>query len=67
MQRAGVRNTVTMELTGHKTLAMFTRYSSMDSSDAQEAVAKFASFLEKEGETTSHSTSHTKKGLSTEA
>jgi hypothetical protein len=67
MQRAGVRNTVTMELTGHKTLAMFTRYSSVDPSDAQEAVAKFASFLEREGEITSHSTSQTEKGSGTEA
>jgi hypothetical protein len=56
-----------MELTGHKTLAMFTRYSSVDPSDAQEAVAKFASFLEREGEITSHSTSQTEKGSGTEA
>ena len=40
----GVRYTVTMEMTGHKTLAMSTRHSSVDLSSAQEAVSKFASF-----------------------
>ena len=48
MQRAGVRDTVTMQLTGHKTLSMFVRYSSVDFDDGKEAAARFSAFLETE-------------------
>jgi integrase len=48
MQRAGVRDTVTMQHTGHKTLSMFVRYSSVDFDDGKEAAARFSAFLETE-------------------
>jgi len=37
-RKAGVDKTVIMKLTGHKTLAMFTRYNTVDEADAREAL-----------------------------
>ena len=62
MQRAGVRNTVIMDMTGHKTLSMFLRYTSVDQRDSKEAVSKLSSYLEKAKTTTSQTTSHAKRG-----
>lgn len=67
IRRAEVEPSVIMKLTGHKTLSMFLRYSSVDSEDAKEAVAKFRDFLDRESKTISNSTSIKKKGLSDSA
>ena len=40
MRKAGVDQTVIMKLTGHKTLAMFNRYNTVDQDDALEAMRK---------------------------
>ena len=45
MRKAGVDQTVIMKLTGHKTLAMFTRYNTVDQADAVDAMKKLDSFL----------------------
>jgi len=45
MRKAGVDRTVIMKFTGHKTLSMFLRYSSVDGNDAREAVAKLDKFI----------------------
>ena len=46
MRKAGVNQTVIMKVTGHKTFSMFTRYDTVDISDAQDAVRKLDKFLE---------------------
>lgn len=45
MRKAGVDQTVIMKLTGHKTLAMFTRYNTVDQADAVNAMKRLDSFL----------------------
>ena len=45
MRKAGVDQTVIMKLTGHKTLAMFTRYNTVDQADAVDAMKRLDSFL----------------------
>jgi integrase len=40
MRKAGVDHTVIMKLTGHKTLAMFNRYNTVDQDDAIQAMQK---------------------------
>jgi hypothetical protein len=51
-RRAEVDRTVTMKLTGHKTLAMFTRYNSVDQPDAKDAMEKLQSYFSKVGQPT---------------
>jgi integrase len=63
MRRAGVDDVVTMKLTGHRTLSMYLRYSTVDADDAKAAVRKFKDFLARESETTANSTADTKKEL----
>jgi integrase len=46
LRKAGVNQTVIMKVTGHKTFSMFTRYDTVDISDAQDAVRKLDKFLE---------------------
>jgi integrase len=46
MRKTGVNPTVIMKVTGHKTFSMFTRYDTVDVSDAQDAVRKLDKFLE---------------------
>jgi integrase len=46
MRKAGVDQTVIMKLTGHKTLAMFNRYNTIDQEDAVSAIGKLNEFLE---------------------
>ena len=41
----GVDKTVVMKLTGHKTLAMFHRYNTVNQEDAVDAMTKLGSFL----------------------
>ena len=45
MRKAGVDQTVIMKLTGHKTLAMFNRYNTVDQEDAMDAMKKLNLFL----------------------
>ena len=46
MRKAGVDQSVIMKLTGHKTLAMFNRYNTIDQDDAISAMDKLNAFLE---------------------
>lgn len=45
MRKARVDQTVIMKLTGHKTLAMFTRYNTVDQDDAVDAMKRLDLFL----------------------
>jgi integrase len=45
MRKAGADPSVIMKLTGHKTTAMFHRYNTVDTQDAQEAYRKLEEFL----------------------
>jgi len=45
MRKARVDQTVIMKLTGHKTLAMFTRYNTVDQDDAVDGMKRLDSFL----------------------
>ncbi len=56
MRRAGVDEVVTMKLTGHRTMSMYCRYSTVDLDDAKEAMAKFESYLGLASRTTAIST-----------
>ena len=58
-RKAGVDRTVIMNLTGHKTLSMFTRYNTLDRADAKDAVEELEGFYAKEG---SPSAARRKKG-----
>ena len=62
MQRAGVKDTVTMNMTGHKTLSMFVRYSTIEPEDAKKAVDKFNDYLAREKFSTANSTAGKKRG-----
>jgi integrase len=66
MQKAGIKDTVTMRMTGHRTLSMFVRYSTVEHEDARNAVEKFSEFLDRESKITSISTSQEKQGQATE-
>jgi integrase len=56
MRRAGVMDVVTMKMTGHRTLAMYTRYSTVDEKDGRDAATKLARLLDGEEEYTAKST-----------
>ena len=45
MRKAGVAESVIMEITGHSTREMFDRYNSIDGQDKKEAVQRFEGFL----------------------
>jgi len=45
MTKAGVQEVVTMKLTGHKTLAMFLRYSHIDKEQGESAMEKLNGLL----------------------
>ncbi|MDQ1269676.1 MAG: putative Integrase family protein [Thermodesulfobacteriota bacterium] len=45
MLKAGVDKTITMKLTGHKTNAMFLRYSHIDNEIGELAMGTLSSFL----------------------
>ncbi len=45
MRKAGVDQTVIMKLTGHKTLAMFNRYNTVDQQDAKQAMERINDLL----------------------
>jgi integrase len=65
MQKAGVKDTVTMKMTGHRTLSMFVRYSTVEVEEARKAMAKFSDFLDLESRITSNSTSQKNRGQAT--
>ena len=48
MRKAGVQESVIMEITGHSTRQMFDRYNTVDAADKKEAVERFAGFLRRE-------------------
>jgi hypothetical protein len=56
MRKAGVDQTVIMKLTGHKTLAMFHRYNTVDQDDARQAMDRLNTFLSEQNfsENTDH-------------
>lgn len=45
MRKAGVHESVIMQITGHATREMFDRYNTVDEDDAKEAVRKFQGFI----------------------
>jgi len=45
MRKAGVQESVIMEITGHSSREMFDRYNTIDAEDRREAVNRFESFL----------------------
>ncbi len=45
MQKAGVREKVIMEITGHSTREMFDRYTTVDSQDTRQAMDRFREFI----------------------
>lgn len=47
MRKAGVQESVIMEITGHSTREMFDRYNSIDGQDKKEAIQRFEVFLTK--------------------
>jgi integrase len=51
LSRAGVPETVAMEITGHKTRSMYRRYRIVDEKDLREATEKLQSHLESQDET----------------
>lgn len=61
LRKAEVDRSVIMKLTGHKTMAMFTRYNTVDGDDAKEAMGRFRDFLHRESSTTANSTAGEKK------
>jgi len=46
MRKAGVAESVIMEITGHSTREMFARYNTIDADDAREAIRRFEGFLQ---------------------
>jgi len=46
MRKSGVDQGTIMKISGHKTLAMFQRYNTIDRGDAKDAVGKLEKFLE---------------------
>ena len=48
MRKAGVQDSVIMEITGHSTRQMFDRYNTVDSVDKKEAIERFVGFLRRE-------------------
>ena len=46
MRKAGVDRSVIMKITGHKTMAMFERYNTVDSDDARSAMTQFETHLQ---------------------
>jgi len=65
LRKAGVDRTVIMKLTGHKTLSMFLRYSTVDERDAREAMEKFGDFIVRRQKSTAKPTAEAKKGQAT--
>jgi len=46
MRKAGVPESVIMEIMGHSTREIFDRYNTIDGDDAKEAIRKFEGFLQ---------------------
>ena len=61
-RKAGVDRSVIMKLTGHKTLSMFTRYNSVDETDARQALQLMEGYFENAQRTTANLLQTQKKG-----
>lgn len=48
MRKAGVPESVIMEITGHSTREMFDRYNTIDADDAKEAIQRFRDYVKEE-------------------
>lgn len=53
MRKAGVQDSVTMEITGHSTREMFDRYNTIDAEDQREAMKLLEVFLKRKDESVS--------------
>jgi hypothetical protein len=64
MRKAGVAESVIMQMTGHNTREMFDRYNTIDADDAKDAVAMFEGYLNRNGSAsvTPNVTQEAKKG-----
>ena len=49
MRKAGVAESVIMQMTGHNTREMFDRYNTIDADDTKDAVAMFEGYLNRNG------------------
>ena len=45
-EKAGVHDSVIMEITGHSTMEMFHRYNTVDQEDTREAVRQYGAYVE---------------------
>lgn len=54
MRKAGVSESVIMEITGHSTREMFDRYNTIDEDDARKAVNQFEKFVESVNQTVNY-------------
>jgi len=64
MRKAGVAESVVMEITGHSTREMFDRYNTIDADDARDALEKFSGYLNRNASAsvTQNVTQEAKKG-----
>ena len=49
MRKAGVPESVIMQITGHNTREMFDRYNTIDAYDAKNAMERFEGYLDSNG------------------
>jgi len=63
MRKAGVPESVIMEITGHSTREMFDRYNTVDAEDAKQAVDQLQNFLKSVDQNVDHAPLENKKGL----
>ena len=46
MRKAGVHDSVIMDITGHSTMEMFQRYNTVDAEDTREALKQYGAFIQ---------------------
>ncbi len=63
MRKAGVPESVIMEITGHSTREMFDRYNAIDVKDTRKAIDQLQGYLQSVDQNVDHGTKKTKKGL----
>ncbi len=49
MRKAGVPESVIMQITGHNTREMYDRYNTIDADDAKNAMERFEGYLDRNG------------------
>jgi integrase len=54
MRKAGVQESVIMDITGHSTREMFDRYNTVDAEDARQAVDQLRNFLKSVDQNVDH-------------